>query len=53
MIQKHEELRGFLEMIVYAKEKGMMDHREAKELWLSAIVEVGGKVDRSGGRQVG
>ena len=53
MLQKHEELRGFLEMIVYAKEKGMMDHREAKDLWLRALEDAGAKVVGSGGRQAG
>jgi hypothetical protein len=39
MLSRIDDLRKLVEMIVYAKEKGMMDHREAKELWLKAMTE--------------
>lgn len=39
MLSRVTELRQLVEMIVYAKREGMMDHREAKELWLKAMAE--------------
>jgi hypothetical protein len=53
MLQKHVELRGFLDMIITAKEKGMIDHREAKDLWLRALAEAGMSVTPSAGRHQG
>lgn len=51
LLQKHEELRGILEMIVYAKQHGMLDHPTAKDLLAKALAEVGVVVAPSGFRQ--
>jgi hypothetical protein len=43
LLQNHEALQGILAMIVYAKEKGMMDHREARDLWQQSLKDAGVK----------
>lgn len=36
-----ESLSVVLDIVVRAKEKGMMDHREARQIWLSALKDFG------------
>jgi len=45
LLQKSDALRVVLEMIVYAKEKGMMDHKEARDLFQKALLEAETKLE--------
>lgn len=53
LLQNHEALNGILAMIVYAKEKGMMDHRESRDLWQRTLADAGVNLLQAGPNRQG